>query len=365
MIDDAMPLTLEKTALQFHQTEPLNGGPPLDNLGRDVVTPTDQFFVRNHGEVPEIDPAMFSLGLDGLVAPARLTLADLGRAFPRVTRTVTLQCAGNRRGDLSRLAPIRGELPWESNAISTAVWGGVPLAALLEAFPPDPAARHVAFLGADTVERDGASFGFGGSIPLECVAELGVLLADEMNGEPLPPLHGGPLRVIVPGVIGARSVKWLRAISLQAEPSDNYFQRRAYRWYLPAGHPNHLPPDQAPMLHELAVNAVLCAPADRAELAAGPVTLEGYAIAGGTAGVAGVEVSLDDGEHWVAATLDGPGQAGLWSHWRLRVDLLPGIYQCLVRATDTRGRTQPRTGEWNCKGYLYNGWQTRVIIVQP
>ncbi|HYF62456.1 MAG TPA: molybdopterin-dependent oxidoreductase [Herpetosiphonaceae bacterium] len=362
MIEDATPLTLEKHAsLEFHSTEHVNGGPPLASLGRSAVTSTDEFFVRNHGDVPELDPLMFSFGLDGLVAPARLTLADLRRAFPRVTRPVTVQCAGNRRGDLSRLRPVPGELPWESNAISTAVWGGVPLAALLAAFPPAPAARHAAFEGADTVEREGRRFGFGGSIPLECVAELGVLLADEMNGEPLPPLHGGPLRVIVPGVIGARSVKWLRSINLQAEPSANYFQRQAYRWYLPGD----AAPEGAPMLHELAVNAVLCSPADRAVLPAGRAALEGYAVAGGSAAVAGVEVSFDDGERWQAAELDAPGRPGLWSHWRLSVDLRPGIYQCLVRAADTHGRRQPRTGVWNAKGYLYNGWHSSTIVVLP
>lgn len=361
MIEDATPLTLPKHAsLELHPTEQLNGGPPLASLGRAAVTPTDQFFVRNHGEVPGLDPLMFSFALDGLVAPARLTLADLRRAFPRLTRPVTMQCAGNRRRDLSRLAPVPGELPWGSNAISTAVWGGVALAALLEAFPPAAAARHVAFEGADSVEREGRRFGFGGSIPLECVAELGVLLVDEMNGEPLPPLHGGPLRVIVSGVIGARSVKWLRSINLQAEPSANYFQRQAYRWQLPGA----TAPNQAPMLHELAINSVLCSPADRAALPAGRVTLEGYAVAGGSAAVAGVEVSFDDGARWQAAELDAPGQPGLWSHWRLGVDLLPGIYQCLVRATDTHGRSQPRAGIWNSKGYLYNGWDSRVIIIQ-
>lgn len=361
MIEDAPPLTLEKHPdLELHPHEYLNGGPPLASLGRDRITPTDHFFVRNHGDVPELDPAMFSFALDGLVAPAHLTLTDLRRAFPRVTRPVTVQCAGNRRRDLSRLAPVPGELPWDSNAIGTAVWGGVPLAALLEAFPPAPGARHVAFEGADTVEREGRRFGFGGSIPLECVGELGVLLADEMNGEPLSPLHGGPLRVIVPGVIGARSVKWLRAIHLQAEPSANYFQRRAYRLEVPGAGPA----EHAPMLHELAINAVLCSPAEQAVLPAGRVELEGYAIAGGSAAVAAVEVSFDDGARWQRAEPDAPGQPGLWSQWRLSVDLPPGVHQCLVRATDTLGRRQPRAGVWNTKGYLYNGWHCTMFIVQ-
>jgi sulfite oxidase len=203
------------------QERPRNAGPELAALRAQVVTPNGLFFIRSHGDVPRVDPASFRLEVGGLVRrPLALTLAEI-RARPARTATVTLECAGNRRGDLIAVEPIPGELPWGEDAIGNAFWTGTPLADLLAEAGPHPSASHVAFSGLDDVLRHGETFRFGGSIPLEKALAPEVLLAWEMNGVPLPPEHGAPLRAVVPGFIGARSVKWLSRIELRDTPSEN------------------------------------------------------------------------------------------------------------------------------------------------
>src|SRR6202035_2649473 len=179
-------------------------------------------------------PEAYRLTVGGLVeVPLTLSLADLRRDFAPVRLAATLECAGNRRSELIAHAPIPGELPWEEDAIGNAAWTGVPLAQVLAAARSLQAARHAAFTGLDETERHGSRFAFGGSIPLAKATSPEVLLAYEMNGEPLPAAHRAPLRVVVPGFIGARSVKWLADVHLQEEPSDNYFQAKAYRLFPP------------------------------------------------------------------------------------------------------------------------------------
>ncbi|MGH2524914.1 MAG: molybdopterin-dependent oxidoreductase, partial [Anaerolineales bacterium] len=189
---------------------PYNGGPPLGLLREAFVTPNELFFVRNHGNVPRVDPAHYRLSIGGLVKrPRALSLDELRQNFPKRTLTATLQCAGNRREELIEVAPIPDELPWGEEAISNAAWAGAALRDVLGEGPAGiaPEARHVAFAGLDDVQRQGKTLGFGSSIPIEKALSLEVLLAYEMNGEPLPPAHGFPVRAIVPGYIGARSVK--------------------------------------------------------------------------------------------------------------------------------------------------------------
>ena len=192
--------------------DPLNGGPDPSALGRDFITPNELFFVRNHGAVPEVDPAGYQLNVGGLVdCPVAFSLAELGERFERVEIVSTLACAGQRRQEMAEHRPIPGELPWGAEAVSTAAWSGWRLRDVLQACGPRGAARHAAFQGLDDVERRGVRFRYGASIPLEKALSPEVIIADRMNGEPLPPEHGFPLRVIVPGYIGARQVKWLSA----------------------------------------------------------------------------------------------------------------------------------------------------------
>jgi len=210
-----------------------------------------------------------------------LSLWEIRENFSKSIVTATLQCAGNRRQDLMEVAPVPGEVPWSAGAIGNTQWGGVPLREVLLAAGVGPEARHAAFTGLDEIEMKDQRFGFGGSGPIALAMGPELVLAYEMNGEPLAPEHGAPLRVVAPGYIGARSVKWLASIELQEEPSSNYYQTHAYKIF-----PSQVNEETADwrkglMLGELSVNSVICQPTDEETVPAGPISVRGYAITGG------------------------------------------------------------------------------------
>jgi sulfite oxidase len=337
--------------LTIHESEPFNAEPPRSALAQAAVTPTDAFYVRNHGPVPETSG---SFRIDGLVGHDReVTLAELQRDYPAHELTVTLQCAGNRRLDLMGVKDIPGESPWGPGATGTARWRGASLADVLAEAGPAAEARHVGFEGADpSTEVDEL---YGSSIPLRDAVAHQVLLAYEMNGEPLPAVHGGPLRVIVPGYIGARSVKWLTRVELRAQPWGGHYQSTAYRL---------VPPGTAPgrgvgmPLGLIAVNSDVLVPEDGAVLDAGPIEACGYAFAGGRRQVERVDVSLDGGRTWVQAELGENLGEWAWRLWRTTLDLQPGEHEVTVRAWDSAAGTQPEdpAGSWNPKGYANNAW---------
>lgn len=346
--------------LLVRNADPFNGGPGPERLERSFLTPKEHFFVRNHGDVPRVDASSFRLTVNGRVRrPLRFSLEEIQR-LPKVKVAATLQCAGNRRLEMMAVAPIPNELGWGTEAISTAEWGGIPLRDLLAAVEVEPDARHVAFTGLDETERHGHRFCFGGSIPLDKALHPEVLLAYEMNGEPLPPVHGAPLRVVVPGYIGARSVKWLSTVTLQEEPSDNYFQAKAYRLFPPHMGPDSVDWDSGLMLGEMAVNSVITSPQDGQTVAAGEVTVRGWAAAGGGRSVARVDLSADGGRTWTVAALDSDPHRGPWT-WRLfeaKLTLGPGTHEIVCRAWDSAAQTQPENPAhvWNFKGYMNNAW---------
>lgn len=348
-------------ALTVWEDAPLNAESPPGRLCGHDLTPTPLFYVRNHGPVPEIDPASHRVVVDGLVERRlELSLTDLGERFPAHTLVATLQCAGNRRADLVAEREIPGEIPWGPGTIGTARWAGVPLGAVLEAAGVAPEARHVAFEGADEVVEDGQDVGFGGSVPLH--AARGALLAWEMNGEPLLPVHGGPLRTVVPGHIGARSVKWLTRIELRADPSPNHFQQDAYR-LVPPGSQDA---GTGLMLGEYPVNAAICAPEDGAELD-GRVRVVGWAIGGGLRPLARVDVSADGGATWTEAELgENLGEAA-WRWWTAELDLPAGEHELVARAYDASAATQPERAAalWNLKGYMSCAWPRVTVRVRP
>lgn len=347
--------------LLVRAAEPFNGGPPLALLREHFLTANELFFVRNHGAVPVVDAAGFRLRVDGEVErPLELSLEEL-RRFPARQVIATLQCAGNRRQELAAAEAIPGELPWGAEAISNAVWTGVPLADVLAAAGVRPAARHAAFLGLDECERHGERFGFGGSIPLEKAISGEVLLAYEMNRAPLPAVHGAPLRALVPGYIGARSVKWLERVTLQAEPSSNYFQAKAYRLFPPAMRAETVDYEQGLMLGESVVNSILCTPADGARVAAGPLRVAGVAVAGGGREVARVDLSVDGGSTWTSAELadfEPADERWAWRFFSGTVTVPRGAVEIVARAFDAAAHTQPEHPRqvWNFKGYMNNAW---------
>src|SRR5579875_2123021 len=221
---DPAALYGKRADLLVHEAEPFNAETPLAAL-TSPLTPTDAFYVRSHGEVPRVDPSSWRLHVTGLVERAlHLSLTTLREVFREREVSATLQCAGNRRKGLIAIRDIPGEAPWGAGATGTATWKGVALADVLALAGPLDTAAHVGFQGADVSTEAAAAERFGGSVPLDKARRPEVLLAWEMNGEPLPPVHGAPLRVVVPGYIGARSVKWLLRIEVRSRPWKGYYQ---------------------------------------------------------------------------------------------------------------------------------------------
>lgn len=347
-----------------HTAEPFNAEPSRSALAESPLTPLDVFYVRGHGPVPDIDPAEWSLRVGGLVGRGLdLSLEDLRGRFEMHEVAATLQCAGNRRSALLTVKDIPGEEPWGPCATGTATWQGVRLADVLAAVEPATEARNVAFLAGDVAEEAEPPQPYGASVPLAKARRPEVLLAWSMNGEPLPAAHGGPVRVVVPGYIGARSVKWLKQIELRAEPWDGFFQETAYRLLPSDGEPG---PGVGIPLGEVALNADVLVPNDGDTVPVGPVTLTGYAFAGGERHVARVDVSVDGGQTWQQAGLGEDLGRWAWRLWNIIVELSAGTHELVVRAWDSAAATQPEdpASVWNPKGYVNNAWGRITVTAQ-
>ena len=352
----------EATGLVVRSAEPLNAETPLEALVRDEVTPTELFFVRNHGAVPAVDATTYRLAVDGMVeAPLSLSLAELEALGETVSIPATLVCAGNRRAELDALRTIPRELPWDAGVIGHAVWRGVRLRDVLRAAGIGPGAAYVAFCGLDETEAEGDRIAFGASIPLAKALAPEVLLAWEMNGDPLRPEHGFPLRLVVPGYIGARSVKWLREVTVQERPSSNYFQARGYRLF-PTDADGGALDGGSIELGEISITSAVCRLEEDS-----PDTLlaEGYALAGGMRTVERVDVSADGGSTWRRATLLGRAEPGSWRLWRAEFEdaIVEGEPEIVVRAWDSSASTQPEAVStvWNPRGYMNNAWHRRRL----
>lgn len=326
-----------------HETEPYNAEPPPRALADRPLTPPDAHYVRSHGPVPATAtapaPDDWELTVDGLVSrPLRLPLGELRRRFPAHEVTATLQCAGNRRTGLTEVREIPGEAEWGPGAISTARWRGVRLRDVLAAAGLADGAAHIAFTAPDVSAGARPPQGFGGSVPVAKALSEEVLLAWEMNGRPLPPVHGAPLRAVVPGWIGARSVKWLDRITARAEPSDNYFQTTAYRLLPPDADHRRTDGDTGLSLGPAVLNCAILRPAEGSVLFPGVAEVSGYAFAGDGRGVARVDVSLDGGHHWTQAELGADQGPWAWRLWRTTVQLPPAPQEYARPRTERTGR---------------------------
>ena len=346
----------------------LNAGPPINQLACEFITPTPLFFVRNHTSIPAITLENYRLRVEGLVSqPLDLTLDDIKNNFARRELTATLQCAGNRRKELVDYKPIDDQLAWGIEAIGTAEWAGARLGDVLKAagISSDKAA-HIGFLGLDSIMRDGERSHYGSSIPLDKALACETLLAYEMNGEDLPLVHGSPLRMLAPGYIGARSVKWLCQIGVLETPSDNFFQQVAYKLFPP--HINMYNVDYADgmQLTKLPVNSVITRPENRSLLPAGRVVVEGYAMSDGEHEITWVSVSADGGETWQRAEFTNEPQLWTWQLWRTEFELPQGQHELVVRAWDSAANSQPETiaSTWNFKGYVNNAWHRVGVTVK-
>lgn len=349
-----------------HQHEPYNAEPPRGVLGRHPITPVESFYGRNHGPIPDVDPHGWRLTVDGLVdRPLTLSLADLQERFDAHEVVATLQCAGNRRAGLQAVRDIPGQHPWGPGATSTARWRGARLRDVLIAAGLRDEATDVVFLAPDVAPEASPPMAFGGSVAVAKAVSPEVLLAWEMNGAPLDAAHGAPVRVVVPGWIGARSVKWVERITVQDRPSDNFFQQSAYR-LLPSDCADPRPGDGVE-LTEVALNSDILSPDDGAVVRPGPREITGYAFAGGERTVARVDVSADGGRTWQQADLGEQPGRWTWRLWSATVHLPAGHHQVVARAWDSSAALQPEHAAslWNPKGYINNAWPSIAVDVRP
>jgi sulfite oxidase len=339
---------------------PFNAEPLPSVLAIAEITPVDAFYARNHGPIPDISPEQWRLTVGGLVdKPLILTYDELTTKFAQHWVVATLACAGNRRAELLKVHPIPGKDPWAHGAISTAEWRGARLADVLEAAGVrGEDGLHVAFDAPDVAQEARPVQAYGSSIPLNKAMSEEVLLAWQMNGQPLQLVHGGPVRVVVPGYIGARSVKWVTAISVQAFPSQNYFQALDYRILPPGADADTVAPGEGISLSTLPLNCDILVPTDGDQVRAGPLSIHGYAIAGDGRTVERVDVSLDKGRTWRQAELRRAPSRWAWRPWSLTVEVQAGPLVLTARAWDDTGALQPQSPEslWNPRGYGNDSW---------
>lgn len=336
-----------------------NHGMPLEAMRYDV-TPIGLHYLLIHYDIPAPDPGAWRLRVHGLVdRELGLSLDDL-RARPSVTRTVTMECAGNGR---ARLSPRALSQPWLHEAVGTGRWTGVPVSDLLvEAGVPDSAAEAV-FTGADRGVEGGVEQFYQRGVELDELRERGALLAYDLNGSALPPQHGAPLRLVVPGWYGMTNVKWLGSIELVQGPFKGYQQTKAYRFRQSRDDPG------APVTR-MQVRSLLIPPgvpeflSRRRLVDRGDIELRGRAWSG-EAAITSVEVSTDDGRSWRAAHLEPSDDPDAWTGFRSvwRADE-PGETVLACRATDAAGNRQPIEPDWNLGGYAVNALHRVEVTVR-
>ena len=334
-----------------------NHGLPLEALAYDV-TPAGLHYLLVHYDIPVVDAASWRLSIDGLVGrELSLSLEEL-RSRPAVTRAVTMECAGNGR---ARLSPRPLSQPWLLEAVGTAEWTGTPVRGLLEDAGVAEGATEVLFRGLDRGVEGGEDQRFERSLPVAEALRDEVMLAYAMNGEPLPPQHGFPLRLVVPGWYGMTSVKWLERITVLDRPFEGYQQAHGYR--LRQAHDEPGEPLSRMLPRSLMIPPGIPDFATRERiLEPGPCTVRGRAWSG-FGPVERVEVSADGGAEWSDARLGPRPSMWAWRSWEWDwADREPGLYEVCCRATDRAGNSQPLEAPWNLGGYANNEVQ-RVPVV--
>jgi DMSO/TMAO reductase YedYZ molybdopterin-dependent catalytic subunit len=336
-----------------------NHAMPLEAL-RWPITPVGLHYLLIHYDVPLVDPSSWRLEVGGAVErPLRLGLDDL-RARPAVEIAATMECAGNGR---ALLDPRPLSQPWLTEAVGTAHWRGVPLLALLEEAAPTGDGVDVLFAGLDRGFEAEFEQRYERSLPLRDALEAGAVVAYEMNGAPLPPQHGFPVRLLVPGWYGMTNVKWLAEIAVLTEPYAGYQVATAYRF-------RQSEDEEGRPVTRMRPRSLMVPPGvpdfySRSRIVeAGAVRLEGRAWSG-RAPIARVEVSVDGGSTWsdaaVTHDLDGPWAWCSWTYdWRASV----GEHVLCCRATDEAGDSQPLDAEWNLGGYENNAVQRVPVLVR-
>ncbi|MBU6433726.1 MAG: sulfite oxidase [Nitrospirae bacterium] len=351
----------ESGPLIVRVTRPFDAETPVRGF-TSFLTPNHRFFVRSHFGPPPpeaVSEANWKLRVGGLVEGSHeFTLTDL-RQMEAVTITAVVQCSGNGRAFHRPKVP---GVQWERGAVGNAQWTGVRLRDVLGTAAVQAGARHVQFQGADRPVVASVPL-FTRSIPLKKALHPDTILAYEMNGRPLPILHGAPLRVITPGWMADSCTKWLTEITVQADESTGYYMQTAYRLPTTPVEPGASASGQSAPVEAMVVKSLIAAPQEGETVKSGPVAIQGMAWSG-EAKVVKVEVSLDEGKTWESARLIGEDHPYAWRQWQLVWNpRTAGTFTILCRATDVRGETQPATSPWNPSGFLWNGWDRVSVTV--
>jgi DMSO/TMAO reductase YedYZ molybdopterin-dependent catalytic subunit len=334
-----------------------NHGLPLEAL-RYPITPAGLHYLLIHYDIPAVEPESFRLEVGGAVErPLSLSLDEL-RSRERVSLPVTFECAGNGR---ALLAPRPLSQPWLTEAVGTAEWAGTPLRPLLDEAGIGASAVEALFTGLDRGVEGGVPQAYERSLALPDVEAA--LLAWEMNGAPLPPQHGYPLRLVVPGWYGMTNVKWLARITLLEEPFQGYQQAVGYRMYDAEGVAGDPVSRMLPRSLMVPPGVPDFLTRERM-LEPGPVTITGRAWSG-HGPVERVDVSTDGGASFAPAVLEAPLGEAAWTGWRFEWDARPGEHVLCSRATDMAGNTQPLDPAWNLKGYANNALERIPVRVGP
>ncbi|MGH2595832.1 MAG: sulfite oxidase [Actinomycetota bacterium] len=344
----------DEVSLEELQLAARNHGMPLEGL-RYPITPVGMHYLLTHFDIPAAEEATWTLEIGGHVRRARTRTMDEVRSLPPVTVPVTMECAGNGR---ARLQPRPMSQPWLNEAVGTAEWTGTPLRPLVEEAGLLEDAVELVFTGTDHGTQGGIEQDYQRSLSVTDAALDDALLAYEVNGQPLPPQHGFPMRLLVPGWYGMASVKWLRAISVVDTPFDGY-QMDAYRL---RGEEDEAGVPVTRMLPR----ALMIPPGfpdfftRTRTVERGRVLLEGRAWSG-RAPIVRVEVSVDAGTTWHAATLGKALGRFAWTGWTFGWNATPGEHELVIRATDGSDDVQPIDQTWNLHG-LANNMAQRVSV---
>jgi sulfane dehydrogenase subunit SoxC len=352
-------MTTPELTLEELQLAARNHALPLEAL-RYPITPVGLHYVLTHYDIPAVDPAEWRLKVTGLVRQElELTIEDV-RARPVVRRLVTMECAGNGR---ALLAPRALSQPWLVEAVGTGEWGGTPLSLFLEEAGIGAGAVEVLFSGLDRGVEGEVEQTYERSLPVAEAVREEVLLAYELNGQPLPPQHGAPVRLVVPGWYGMASVKWLERITVLDRAFDGYQQQVSYRL-------RQAEEETGEALGRMLPRALMIPPGipeflTRERLVdQGPCAIEGRAWSG-YGPIAEVSVSWDGGDTWNEAELAEQSDPWAWVGWQYVWEPpSAGRYELACRARDTAGNEQPIEPRWNLGGYANNAVQRVVVTVR-
>lgn len=337
--------------------EPFNAEPLSAALVEFQLTPEELVYCRNHGPVRQFSEDDYTLTIKGMAGKeVTLSMRDIKTMFPQTRVVAALQCAGNRRNEMGAVKRVHG-VGWNDGVIANCSWGGVKLCDVLKYAGIQHDNAHVCFTSYATLCQDDTYY--GSSIPVERAmnAENDVLLAFEMNHEALPAEHGGPLRLVVPGMLGARWVKWLDTIIVSPDESPNFYQQQDYKVLPPTIETKADAKDvwsKYPAIESLPLNSVVALAVHHPSSSS--LFVKGYAVPGSSGNVASVQVSINNGESWVPAKITYQKGRWSWTLWEVKVTDVPQSGTVFSRAIDELGRVQNKECVWNMRGVAYNAW---------